>query len=328
MLDDAMKIGNIPLTIPFVQAALAGYTEYPMRKLSQRFGCPLTFTGVMLDRIALHPKAMRQPKFHPHDDEHPVAAQILGDEPRTLAEAAAVFERLGYDMIDLNFACPVPKVLRRQRGGFLMQKPAVVREALRQTRQAVSCPVAMKIRIGFDRSAAAEEDFWAICAAAAEEGVDMLAIHGRTVDQKYRGKADWSRIAEVKRRLPNLTVFGSGDIFSADTAFERLTQTGIDGVVVARGAIGNPWIFSELRARWQGQADVPEPSLAEQGQVMLEHFEMLTQSRAGTQAVSFFRKFVPGYAKRHPERKKVMLALLAARSPEQLYAIIRAYYGV
>jgi len=321
-----MKIGDVELTMPFVQAALAGYTDYPMRKLARRFGCPLTLTGVMLDRIALHPKAIRQPKFHPHDDEHPVAAQILGDDPQTLAAAAAVFERLGYDMIDLNFACPVLKVLRRQRGGFLMQKPALVRQAIRQTRDAVSCPVLMKIRIGFDRSEAAEDDFWAICAAAAEEGVDMLAVHGRTVDQKYRGKADWTRIAEVKRRFPNLTVFGSGDIFSADTAFERLTETGIDGILIARGAIGNPWIFSELLARRQGRPTPVGPPLAEQRRVMLEHFELIRQSRPGARAVSFFRKFVPGYAKRHPERKAVMLALLAARSPEELFAAIQAHY--
>ena len=323
-----MKIGSLELSMPFIQAALAGYTDYPMRHLARRFGCPLTFTGVMLDRIALHPKAMRQLKFLPHDGEGSVVAQILGDDPDTLAQAAAVFERVGYTMVDLNFACPVPKVMRRLRGGYLMQKPDIIRQAVRRTRDAVACPVLMKIRIGFDHSRAAEEDFWTICDIAAAEGVEMLAIHGRTVDQKYRGKADWSRIAAVKRRFPRLKVFGSGDIFSADVALERLTQTGVDGVIVARGAVGNPWIFAELLARTQGQFAWQAPTLAEQAQVMLEHFEMICEGRKDNRAVPYFRKFVVGYTKRHPERKKTMLALLAAQTRRQLIETLTAAYGL
>lgn len=323
-----MKIGSLELSMPFIQAALAGYTDYPMRHLARRFGCPLTFTGVMLDRIALHPKAMRQLKFLPQDGEHPVVAQILGDDPAVIAQAAAVFERVGYDMVDLNFACPVPKVLRRQRGGFLMQKPDIIRQAVRRTRDAVSCPVVMKIRIGFDHSDASEEDFWTICEIAADEGVELLAIHGRTVGQKYRGKSDWSRIAAVKRRFPRLTVFGSGDIFTADGAFERLTQAGIDGVLVARGAVGNPWIFSELLARTQEKPCPPAPTLSEQAQVMLEHFEMICQGRKDSRAVPYFRKFAVGYSKRHPERKKTMLALLAPKTRPQLLDAIKTAYGV
>ena len=322
-----MKIGTLELNMPFIQAALAGYTDYPMRHLARRFGCPLTFTGVMLDRIALHPKVLRQQKFLPGPDEHPVAAQILGDDPETIAQAAAAFERVGYDMVDLNFACPVPKVLRRLRGGYLMQKPDVIRQAVRRTRDSVKCPVLMKIRIGFDHGEASKEDFRRICEIAATEGIDMLAIHGRTVNQKYRGKADWSRITEVKRHFPQLTVFGSGDIFSPDGAFDRLTQSGIDGVIVARGAVGNPWIFAELLARWQGRPPPAPPSLVQQGQVMREHFEMISIGRKDNRAVPFFRKFAVGYAKRHPERKKTMMALLAARTREQLLGTIRDAYG-
>jgi nifR3 family TIM-barrel protein len=316
------------LSMPFIQAALAGYTDYPMRHLARRFGCPLTFTGVMLDRIALHPKVMRQQKFLPYPDEHPVVAQVLGDDPEIIAQAAAAFERVGYEMIDLNFACPVPKVLRRLRGGFLMQRPDVIRQAVRRTRDSVSCPVLMKIRIGFDHTEAAEEDFWTICETAAAEGIDMLAIHGRTVMQKYRGKADWSRIAAVKQRFPALTVFGSGDIFDPDTACDRLAQTGIDGVIVARGAVGNPWIFADLLARTQGRPVPPAPTLPEQGQIMLEHFEMICADRKDARSVHFFRKFAVGYCKRHPERKKTMMALLAARTRQQLTDTIKAAYDL
>ena len=323
-----MKIGSLELSMPFVQAPLAGYTDYPMRKLARRFGCPLTFTGMMLDQFALHAKAIRQEKFHPADDEHPVVAQIVGHDPATLARAAAVFEGLGYDMIDLNFACPVPKVLRRQRGGFLMQKPDLIRQALRQTRDAVRCPVLMKIRIGFDRSAAAEEDFWTICEIAAAEGVDMLAVHGRTVGQKYRGPADWTRIGQIKQRFATLTVFGSGDIFDAQTAVERLDCSGIDGIVIARGAVGNPWLFDELLARTQGRPILPPPTLAAQGEVILEHFQMCCRMRTGRRAVAYFRKFLPGYTRRHPDRKATMLTLLAAQRPEDLTSAVKTAYGL
>lgn len=314
--------------MPFVQAALAGYTDYPMRKLARQFGCPLVFTGVMLDQIALHPRAIHLPKFHPYPDEHPIAAQILGNDPRQMAQAAAVFEKMGYDMIDLNFACPVQKVLSRQRGGFLMQKPAIVREALQRVRDAVRCPIGLKIRIGFDDSPAAVEDFWQIVQAAAQLPVDLLAVHGRTVVQKYKGKADWTRIGQVKQHFGRLVVFGSGDILDAPTALARKNAYGVDGVMIARGAVGNPWIFPELAALWHGAPMPPAPTLAQQAEVMLRHFEWICQICPPRKAVPYFRKFVSGYSRRHPERKKTLLALMAAQTADQLIGVIKGIYGV
>jgi nifR3 family TIM-barrel protein len=314
--------------MPFIQAPLSGYTDHPMRILARRFGCPLTFTGVMLDKIALHHKALKKLKFQPQANEHPVGAQVLGDDPEVMAAAAQKFIEVGYDLIDLNFACPVPKVLRRARGGYLMQQPAFIRETFLRTREKVNTPVFMKIRIGFDHSEAAKDDFWTICENAAGDGVDMLAIHGRTVSQKYRGKADWSVITEAKKRFPNLTIFGSGDILSPETAIERLNESGIDGVIIARGAIGNPWIFQEIRALYNGQPLPEPPSLTEQGQLMLEHFDMICKSRDERKAVPYFRKFMAGYCKRHPERKKTLLALMACKTKQTVIDTVKECYGV
>lgn len=297
-----------------------------MRILAKRFGCPLTFTGVMLDKIALHPKVIRKKEFQPREDEHPVAAQVLGDDPQTMADAAAQFAGIGYDMIDLNFACPAPKVLRRARGGHLMQQPAFIRETFLRTRQKLSCPVSMKIRIGFDDSAAAIDDFWTICQNASDDGVDMLAVHGRTVHQKYRGKADWSRIAEVKKRFPNMTVFGSGDILDPHVSLERLHQSGVDGIIVARGAVGNPWIFSEIRSLLHHHRLPTSPSLQEQGQLMLEHLEMICAEKPARKAIPYFRKFSVGYCRRHPERKKTLLSIMAAATKSELIAAIKTAY--
>lgn len=323
-----LRFGSLQLDMPFIQAPMAGYTDHPMRILAKRFGCPLTFTGVMLDKIALHPKALKKPKFLPMDNEHPVGAQVLGDEPKVMAQAAKKFIDIGYDLVDLNFACPAPKVLRRERGGHLMQKPQLIRETFLRTRELVETPVFMKIRTGFDKSAAAEEDFWTICQNAAADGVDMLVIHGRMVVQKYRGKSDWTRIIEAKKHFPALTIFGSGDILTPETAVNRVNETGIDGVIVARGAIGNPWIFRDIRALWNGDEKPPPPTPAEQGQVMLEHFEMICAARPERKAIPYFRKFLSGYCKRHPERKKTLVAMMAIKSKDGVVEAIRQRYGL
>ncbi|MBM4103031.1 MAG: tRNA-dihydrouridine synthase [Planctomycetes bacterium] len=320
-----LKIGTIELNNPFLQAALSGYTDYPMRILAKRFGCALVLTGVMLDRISLHPKAIRQSKFHCRADEHPIAAQIFGDNPEVIAQSAVAFRKLSYDMIDLNFACPVPKVLRRERGGWLMRKPGIVREAFRRTRDAVDCPVTIKLRIGYDGSEAAKGDFWEIIENAAADGVDAIGIHGRTVEQKYKGKADWSVITEVKKRFPRMTVFGSGDLMDAATVMQRLHESGVDGVLIARGAIGNPWIFRECVALREGRQAEP-PSLAEQAEIMLEHFEMIQKTRPGRRGVSFFRKFSIGYIRRLPKRKKALLPFMTVKDPALLRELIAEWF--
>jgi nifR3 family TIM-barrel protein len=322
-----LKIGNIELDVPFYQAPLSGYSEWPMRVLAREFGCPLAFTGVLLDKIALHPKAVRKLKFQPDEDEHPVGAQILGANPETMAQAAAGFERVGFDIIDLNFACPAPKVLRRKRGGYQLNEPDIVIETIRRVREAVRCPVSMKLRAGFDSSAESIEKFWEICERAHREGIDAMTIHGRTVTRRYRGKADWRIGSEVKKRFADMTVFGSGDLLAPETIVHRIRTSGLDGVLIARGAIGNPWIFREARALLAGQDKPAAPSLAEQAEVMLRHFEMMLEVRPDRKAVPFFRKFAAGYCKRHPQRKQVLLAIMAAKTGDQLRATINEWYG-
>lgn len=323
-----MKIGEIHLDVPFFQASLSGYTDWAMRILARQFGVPLTLTGVMLDKVSLHERAIKKMGLEAKDDEHPVGAQILGADPETMARSAAAFERIGYDLIDLNFACPAPKVLRRGRGGQLLTSPNTVIEIFQWVRQAVKCPVLMKLRIGFDGSDAGKEDFWQICERACTEGVDALAIHGRTVKQKYRGTADWQTLAEVKKQFPQTMIFGSGDLFDAETVAERIKNSGLDGVIIARGAIGNPWIFTQTRALLEGKPKPPAPDITEQGKIMLKHFEMIAQTRDIIKAVRFFRKFSVGYCKLHPQRKKVQADLLAAKDKLQLMAAIKNWYKV
>jgi len=321
-----LKLGNLTLDVPFFQASLSGYSDHAMRALARRFGCPFTLADMMLAKSMTLPRVLRRPCFLPGADEHPVGAQILGRTPETMAEAARALVGVGYDLIDLNFACPAPKVLRRERGGSLLNDPDTVIDCLEAVRDAVTCPVLMKLRIGVDHHPSSLESFWEIVARSVEQGVDALVIHGRTVSEKYRGKADWDVLAAVKRRFPAATIIGSGDIFDPMATVGLLQRTGLDGFIVARGAVGNPWIFRELRCVWEGRPLPAPPDLAEQREVMLEHFHRISRGYPEKKSVGFFRKFVVGYARRHPKRKQVLLALMKAKTRAEVEAGLDIWY--
>jgi len=322
-----LKLGSIALDVPFFQASLSGYSDHPMRMFARRYGCPFVLADVMLAKSVARPDILAKSCFRPGDDEHPVGAQILGKTPATMAQAAGALVGAGYDLIDVNCACPAPKVMRRGRGGALLEKPDVAIEILKAVRGAVSCPVMMKLRIGTNRSAQAQEIFWEIVERAIEQGVDALVIHGRTVCERYRGKADWGALAEVKRRFPKATIIGSGDVFDAQTSLDLLQQTGLDGLVVARGAIGNPWIFKELRCLWAGGQMPAPPGLAEQKGVLLEHLSLVCHGHPEHRAVGYFRKFLVYYVRRHPKRRQLVQSLLKAKTRKEVEAVIEEWYA-
>jgi tRNA-dihydrouridine synthase B len=322
-----LKLGSLTLDVPFFQAPLSGYSDYAMRVLARRFGCPFAMADMILDKSAANPRVLRKACFRPGADEHPVGAQIIGRTPATMAVAARDLVAAGYDVIDLNFACPVPKVLHRGRGGALLNDPDTVIDIFKAVRDAVVCPVLMKLRIGVDREPRSLDYFWEIVTRSIEHGVDALVIHGRTVSQRYRGKADWGLPAGVKSRFPHATIIGSGDIFDPAATVELMKKTGLDGFTVARGAIGNPWIFRDLRCAWEDRPIPPPPDLAEQRLVMLEHFGQIRQVYSEKDAVRKFRKFIVGYARRHPERKAAQLSLVKAKMRVEVLAGIDAWYA-
>jgi tRNA-dihydrouridine synthase B len=321
-----LKLGTLALDVPFFQAPLSGYSDYAMRRLARQFGCPLTLADMMLAKSVANPAVLAKPLFRPGDGEHPVGAQILSKTPATMAAAARALVAVGYDLIDLNFACPAPKVLRRGRGGALLNEPDTVIDILKAVQDAVVCPILMKLRIGVDHKPQSQDCFWEIVTRSIEHGVDALVIHGRTVSDKFRSRADWSILAEVKRRFPAATIVGSGDIFDPAAAIDLMKQTGLDGFVVARGAVGNPWIFRDLRHLWEGRPVPPPPTLAEQRLVMLEHLDETLQGYTEPVGVGHFRKFAVGYARRHPKRKQVVVSLLRAKTRAEVEAAIDIWY--
>jgi len=282
----------------------------------------------MLAKSVNHPKVLCNPAFRPRDDEHPIGAQLLGTDPDVMAIAAKGLVQIGYDLIDLNFACPAPKVLRRKQGGYLLNDPERVMEIYRRVRKAVTCPVLMKLRTGFDNSPASRNNFWKIASQASSDGVDALVVHGRSVLQKYKTSADWQILAELKRQFPDTTIIGSGDLFDAQTAADRLRTTGIDGAVIGRGAIGNPWIFQNLRAIVNGETASSPPHLNSQGQVITKHFELVWELYEKAKAVRYFRKFAVNYCRHHPQRKKAQQSLLAAESKNEVFDAIKKWYEI
>ncbi len=283
----------------------------------------------MLAKSAAIPKILAKQHFRPYEDEHPVGAQILGEEPDIMVKAAKALVKAGYDIIDLNFACPAPKVLRRGRGGALLDAPDTAIEIFKQVRNAINCPLTVKLRCGLNSSDESMEKFWKLADFIFNNGADAVTVHGRSVSKRFSGKSDGGILKELKARFPQKIIFGSGDLFTAQSAVELLNNTGIDGVCIARGAIGNPWIFAELRALLNRTKMPDEPTLAEQRQIILDHLEETCKLYPSRKAVPYFRKFIVGYcSKRHPHRKKPQMAILSAKNKEQLLAEIDRWYKV
>lgn len=322
-----LSLGTLRLPRPFIQAPLSGYSDWAMRVLGRRFGAALTFSGVMLEKVVIYAHARRRSAFDIRDEEHPVGGQLLGNDPETMAQAAVAMQQSGYDLVDLNFACPAPKVTRRQRGGYLLNDPDRIIAIAQKVRDTYAGPLTMKLRIGWGEGSESRDGFRQVCHRAAALGIDALTIHGRTVLQRYHDRADWSIVAEIKRELPRMVIIGSGDLMTAQDAIRRMKETAIDGVFLARGAIGNPWIFADAAALWEGRPLPEPPSLSEQSAIIHEHFERVSSLYDRRKAVAYFRKFLIRYVKRHPQRKKAQMDLLAAQTPDALLQTLARWYS-
>lgn len=324
-----LNLGPIQFDFPVVQAALSGYSDAPMRMIARRFGAPYALHEVVLDKsIAMSAKARKRLLGRLWPDDHPVGGQLMGAEPGPFAEAATHLVDYGYDAVDINFACPVKKVLGRKRGGYLLSDPPTALAIMRAVRQAVppGTPVTVKMRRGMDASAASERNFFRIFDAAFELGLDAVTLHPRTVKQRYKGPSNWDYLARVKRRAGDRTLLGSGDLFTADAIKRMFEQTGVDGVTVARGCIGNPWIFADARAVLSEVPLSEPPSVPEQGRVICDHIALCVSWHGEYRAARLMRKFAIKYAELHPYPGKLRPAFVGAKNLDQLFATVAKWY--
>lgn len=299
-----VTIGDLRLSSRFILAPLAGISDLPYRLLNRRFGCELAFVEMINVRCLSHKSRKTRGMLQSDGRDRPLGVQILGCEPAFIERGLDVLERYEFDLLDFNAACPEKKVVRRGEGASLLRDPEKLHRLLKLVVRRTKVPVTVKIRAGWDNLSVNAREVALRCEDA---GVKAVFIHGRTRQQLYSGKVDYKVIAEVKKAV-SVPVVGSGDIFSAPLAEKMFAETGCDAVTVARGSLGNPWIFAEL-ASYSGARLFPRPDAGEIGRVMTGHLDSCVSFYGEKTAVILFRKFFGWYTKGfrgvRPVREKV-----------------------
>jgi nifR3 family TIM-barrel protein len=325
-----LQIGSVKIGFPVVQAPLSGYSDWPMRVIARRLGASYTVCEVMLDQFILNVTKGRKAKrfLRVSEEEHPCGAQLMGAEPEMFPPASQKLLDAGFDVIDLNFACPVKKVLGRCRGGFLLSDPETALKIVDCVRNTLppQIPLTIKLRRGMDESPESLDRFYQILDGAFRLGIAAATVHGRTVRQRYEGTSSREFLREVKQHVGDKIILGSGDLFTAQDCLDMLAETGVDAVSVARGAIGNPWIFQQVRALAEGRV-LPPPSLYEQRDVIAEHYRMSEEIYGPKRGSLLMRKFGIKYAQLHPQFEQVRAAFIAVTKPEHWRAVLDQWYS-
>ena len=288
-----LKIGNVQLSSPFMLAPLAGITDGPFRRLCGEMGAGLVCSEMVSAKGLWYRDKNTGKLLEILPGEDQVAYQIFGHEPEIMAFVARELENRKNVMLDINMGCPVPKVVKNGEGSALMKNPQLAHDVVAATVQATSKPVTVKIRAGWDDNS---KNAVEVAKAVEAAGAAMVAVHGRTREQFYSGHADWSIIADVKKAL-SIPVAGNGDVVDAATAQQMADETGCDFIMIGRGALGNPWIFRDLKAAWLGEETPAPPTREDKKAMMLRHFEDTLALKGEYAAVREMRKHVGWYLK-------------------------------
>lgn len=282
-----MKIGNIELRNNLVLGPMAGYTDTAFRSLCVEQGAALTYTEMISAKALYYNNKNTKPLLLTADNEGPVALQLFGNDPELLAEEAQKLEDGPYDIFDVNMGCPVPKVVNNGEGSALMLEPKKVEQIVKTMVRKLKKPVSVKIRKGFDEN---HINAVTIAKTAEDAGALMIAVHGRTRQQMYHGKADYDIIRQVKEAV-NIPVIGSGDIYSRADYLRMMSETGADGVMIARGVRGNPWIFREIL-----DENFVRPGIDEVKEMVIKQLNLMLELNSEGSAVRQMRKHVGFYA--------------------------------
>ena len=318
-----LQIGNVILDNNVILAPMAGVSDLPFRLLCRELGAGLVCMEMVSAKAILYNNKNTDSLMEIHPDELPVSLQLFGSDPDIISEQAKRIEERPFAILDINMGCPVPKVVNNGEGSALLKNPKLVEEILTKLVKAVNKPVTVKIRRGFD-----EEHVNAVEIAKIAEscGVAAVAVHGRTREQYYSGKADWEIIARVKDAV-KIPVIGNGDVVSGETAKAMLEQTGCDGIMIGRAAQGNPWIFREVSEYLEKGAIPAAPTNKEKRELILRHAALQLEYKGEYTGVREMRKHLSWYTVGMPHSAKFRQTINTMESMEELVRGVEMIFG-
>lgn len=313
-----LRIGAVELENNVALAPMAGVTDLPFRLLCKEQGCGAMFTEMVSAKALLYRNRNTGPLLETREEEAPVAVQIFGSDPDIMSEMALQLEEGPYAWIDVNMGCPVPKIVNNGEGSALMKNPALAEKILTVMVKKLHKPVTVKFRKGFTEKDANAVEF----ARMAEScGVAAVAVHGRTREQYYSGKADWDIIRQVKEAV-SIPVWGNGDVFTPEDAKRMQEETGCDGILVARGAKGNPWLFRRINHYLNTGEILPPPDGAELKRMIIRHAQLQAEYRGEAIAVREMRKHVAWYTAGYPHSSSLRCDINQTETMEELIRLI------
>ncbi|WP_148136403.1 tRNA dihydrouridine synthase DusB [Candidatus Formimonas warabiya] len=315
-----MNIGHVILTNPVITAPMAGITDKAFREILKSMGAGLVCTEMISDKALTYANKNTLELLDIEGEECPVCVQIFGSEPHVMSEAAKIAENKGAHLIDINMGCPAPKIVRNGEGCALMRTPNLAGEIVKAVVNAVKVPVTVKMRKGWDGDSVNAVQLAQI---VQDNGAAAVTVHGRTRDQFYSGKADWHMIAEVKRVL-RIPVVGNGDIWTPEDAVRMMELTGCDGVMLARGMLGNPWLVKKTREMLQGAPLSEIPDLGEKIRVARVHLSRVVELKGETKGVRQMRKHLAWYIKGLREAARVRAEINTLARHEEIDRLLES----